>query len=148
MKTKLIENGLYLMKDGCGWCRHGLVKIVQNNAGKQFAVDTYWNDWSSNGTYWPVEEVQDRLEFIINLDECHTTTRREWEQYADSDKTYIPAGGRSEKFLVRKSAKPVLTKQVEQLEGEIRSLRSTIEHSIHQIARKEQEISELSAVRP
>lgn len=141
---KIIENGLYELKDGHGWCRHGLVRIKRTETRGLIAVDTYWGDCGA-ADWYPVGEVERRLRFVIDLGRCRPSTRREWEQYEDADRAYIPVGGGSEKFLVAEDARPSPVRQAEQLRAEIAHLQSEIEWDRRELARKERELSQLPA---
>jgi hypothetical protein len=106
---------------GNGWCRHGLVMIYENGyGGSPIACDTYWGPHSPDGYRIDPAQIQKHLEFVIDTTECRNVERDDFEIYADADRAYIPIGGNSERCLVRKDAKPDLSRQREWLERKIR----------------------------
>lgn len=140
----IIENGLYELKDGHGWCRHGLVRTQHTETRGMIAVDTYWGDREA-ADWYPVSEVEHRLRFIIDLRRCRPSIRHEWEQYEDADRAYIPVGGGREQFLVAGDARPSPARQAAQLKAEIAHLQSEIEWDRRELARKERELAQLPA---
>ncbi len=146
--VKIIEHGLYRLKDGGGWCRHGLIRVIRREDAGLIAVDTYWHASYSVRDFYDPETIKDRLEFIIDLSKCRKTVEHEWTQFADKDRTYIPMGGGSAQWLVRKDAKPFPARQIEQLEFELERLRSKMETAKWDIERKENELAALREVKP
>lgn len=126
------EGELYELKDGHGWCRHGLVTIHAHPRHGLIAADTYWGGprfGAFEDNWHLVDHVRDRLTFLLDLNTARKSHKDECEVYADEDRAYIPIGGVSERFYVRKDARPNFVRQVERLERLIREERSKAESS-------------------
>lgn len=126
------EGELYDLKDGHGWCRHGLVKIHAHSRHGLIAADTYWGGprfGAFEDNWHLVDKVRDRLTFILDLNNARDSHKDEWEVYADEDRAYIPQGGNGARWYVRKDARPNYPRQVARLEGLIRQERSRAESS-------------------
>ena len=144
----LIEHGLYRYPEGAGWCRHGLVVVL--NVGTKdkpdlIAVDTYWGMSPNYGAlernFYQAEKVKDKLEFVIDIAACRDSNDHEFLQYDEADRAYIPAGGGSARWLVRKDARPSIDLQLKQLYSEVARAESAIESAIYEIKRKHEEIA-------
>lgn len=123
---------------GNGWCKHGIVRIVQNRDGVMIAHDTYWGDPSGNGYHRPAEDIRQHLTFMVDTLECRLGDRREFEVFADEDKAYLPIGGGGERYYIRNDAKPVLQREIELT----RRLLWEAECDERQALRRKQEYSE------
>lgn len=112
------EGELYELKDGHGWCRHGLV-IILRKGDKIYAVDTYWGGGFSDNmvrNWSEMHEVKGLLTFLLDLTAARDSHRDEWEIFADEDRAHIPQGGGRERFYVLKDARPNFVRQVARLE--------------------------------
>lgn len=115
---------------GNGWCKHGLVLIDD----KGDAVDTYWGAGQCENR-WKPEAIQEHLEFVININDCRTTNRDEWETFADVDRGWIPMGAYSERFYVRQCANPDPARLIDSLEYKLSIALSDAEHAIDKARR-------------
>lgn len=123
------EGELYDLKDGHGWCQHGLV-IILRKGDKLYAVDTYWGGGFSDDmvrNWHELAEVNGRLTFILDLTTARDSHEDEWEIFADEDRAKIPQGGGRARWYVRKDARPNYVRQVARLERLIREQRSKAE---------------------
>lgn len=125
------EGELYDLKDGHGWCRHGIVYIKNVGTPEKpdlIAIDTYWglapNYGALERNFYAVATIKDRLTFILDLITARDTHQEEWEVYADEDRANIPIGGGRARWFVRKDARPNYERRVARLEGLIRQERS------------------------
>lgn len=144
MSTRDFKVGnLYRNTDprGNGWCRHGLVKIVEGSTGRSWAVDTYWGEYGVDGYQRDPFEIQEHLTFLIDLNECRATWREIFEIYADADRAWIPVGGSGAQFFVHNSATPDLERHVEQLERKITECESTSKNALEAAHRYRKELA-------
>lgn len=144
----LIEHGLYRYREGAGWCRHGLVVIRNIGTTEKpdlVAVDTYWGYEPNHGAlernFYQAEKVKDKLEFIIDLSACRNSNEHEFQQYEEGDRAYIPMGGGSARWLVRRDAKPSIDLQLRQLNAEAEAEKRKIESAVWAIARAHEQIA-------
>ena len=144
----LIENGLYRYPDGAGWCRHGLVVVLNVGTADKpdlIAVNTYWGTAPNYGAlernFHSAEKIKGKLEFVIDLSACRDSNEHEWLQYDEKDRAYIPNGGGSARWLVRKDARPSIDLQLKQLYSEVARAKSQIESAICDIAGKHEQIA-------
>jgi len=126
------EGELYDLKDGEGWCRHGIVLIQRNGTLGLVAVDTYWGGGPNNGClernwYLIDDKLKERLTFILDLTTARESHHDEWEIFADEDRANIPMGGGRARWYVRKDARPSYARQVARLERRIQEERSKAE---------------------
>lgn len=118
------EGELYRLKDGDGWCRHGIVLIQRNGERGLVAVDTYWGGGPNNGAlernWYPIDDaLKARLTFMLDMTNARECYDDEYSVYADEDRAYIPIGGSKARWFVRKDAKPNYPRQVAQIEQKI-----------------------------
>lgn len=145
MKPEFKEGQLWRSNnpDHRGWCKHGLMKIINYN-GFLRAVDTYWGSYDDTARLHQPEVITANLEFVINVNECRKTHAAEFFRYAESDRAYIPIGGGSEQYLVRISATPdpILVKQ--QLVEKAERLREEIRWNTKELAETEEKLKSMS----
>ena len=144
------EGELYRLAGGDGWCRHGIVRIANIGTEEKpdlVAVDTYWgapNLGALGRNFYPITPAfKERMTFMLDLSMARKTYDDEYEVYADEDRAYIPMGGGSAQWWVRKDAKPSYPRQVERLERLIRNERAQAECSARAADRYEKELREL-----
>jgi hypothetical protein len=145
------EGELWSLRDGAGWCRHGLVTISRHGRYGLIAADTYWGGarfGAFEDNWHPVEQVRDRLTFILDLGAARASHEDEYEVYADEDRAYIPMGGSSARWYVRADARPDFARQVARLERLIREQRSQAESATRWAYGYEKQLEELMKTKP
>lgn len=140
------EGELWSLRDGAGWCRHGLVTISKHVHYGLIAADTYWGGpqfGAFKDNWYLVEKVRDRMAFILDLGASRKSHEDEYEVYADDDRAYIPMGGGSARYYVLKAARPDFVRQVARLERLIREERSKVESATRWAYGYEEQLKEL-----
>ena len=137
------ENELYELPGSYGWCRHGLV-VIQKYCERLIAVDTYWGRPETFGhTWYEIDEVRDKLKFILDLTTARKVYRDEWDVFADSDRAHIPVGSSSEQYYVRNGALPSPTKQIAKLEREISEVEASMTFAQNRLKEHRQALANL-----
>lgn len=132
---------------GSGWCKHGIVQIAEKRDGGLLAVDTYWGEYGCDGYQRIPSEIERYLTFVIDIADCRKSHRDEYEIYSDADRCYIPIGGGSEKFLIRKDAKPDLERHAEWLKRKIAELEADIHFAERRLGEFKTTLSSLGEAR-
>jgi hypothetical protein len=128
-KDEIINGGMYRLHSTPEhaldtWCKHNLlVARVYDDGGIGFK-DTYW--YSDPSTY-TFDDVCDRISFVFDMNHGKDVTKREWQEYDDKDKTWIPIGGISEQWIVDDRAEKSPEMITYALEIEIARLHEDIE---------------------
>ena len=141
------EGELWDLPGTHGWCRHGKV-VMQMDGDNLTGVDTYWGRRVDGLTkdWYTVEEMQAKgATFIIDLNTARKVFREEFETYDDADRAYIPIGGSSEKYYIRKGAQPSIQRLIEQTESELRTALYKIESGTRDANRLTKELDALRA---
>ncbi len=125
MEIKEYEVYEFIGDDIPKWCFHNILIVKRNPSGIICFEDTYW------GTkIFTIDDIQKkgwRLKKICDdIREMKKISKREFEFYRDEDKLYIPIGGGSEQFFVKKSAKKDPKKVKKILKYTIQSLQVKI----------------------
>lgn len=124
------------------WCRHNIVIAREQHDGTIMLVDTYWGSGRSEfGGVYTHADLEGKADFIGNLDEYRIAHDREFDQYSQEDRFYIPQGGGGEMRLVKKAATPSKDLVKQQLASEIDSLKHRIEWDKRTLAEKEAELA-------
>jgi hypothetical protein len=133
------------------WCHHGIA-IVHIEGGKTWALDTYWGPSPTDGSYVEMSELAP-ASIIGNT---HTFDKvpypHEYEDFADSDKYWVPMGGGSAYKRVRVGALPVpekvrerLVYAVEKAEYAVKSAGWNLERAQKELAALDEAIAKLEA---
>lgn len=122
------------------WCRHNIVIAREQKDGSVYLIDTYWG--SGDGSYRP-EDLEGKTEYIGNIHEYRDAYPREFEQFGEGERFFIPMGGGGERRLVKKSATPDKELIRRQLETEIEDLKKKNEWNERGIVEKTKELSAL-----
>lgn len=148
------EGELYRFNGGAGWCRHGLVYIVNVGRAEQsdlIGVDTYWglapNFGALERNFYGLASIKDKIEFVLDLKTAREVYEDEWEVYADEDRAWLPPGGGREHYFVRKAAQPVYARQVARYQRLIAEERSKAECALSTANRYAQQLQDLQAAR-
>lgn len=120
-----------------GWCSHGISRIATDSWGVLWAYDTYWGSFGPDRRRALVSESYGELRLILDLNAARRVDREVFERYRDEDRAYIPVGGGSEEFWVRKGVAPDSQRVIQQLKQQIDDLRSDIAHKRARLAEKE-----------
>lgn len=144
------ENALYKYKKGEGWCKHGIVYTVRDMKGNLWAIDTYDGIdvrrafYGDKTRYLINKDIDENdLEYIMDMEDVRIVTKREFEQYDEKDRFFIPMGTRHEKYIVNKNAKPNKDLQIAQLKHEIKSLEIEIRMKQTRLERKKELLIEM-----
>lgn len=121
-------------------CRHNLLIASKNSEGEFLFVDTYWSNRRGSGTY-SFKNIKDRIEFVFNMNHAQYVSKREWDEYDEIDKSYIPIGGREERWLVDDRAEKLIDRQILMLENDIMNLEHSIISRQNTLERKKKELS-------
>lgn len=147
------EDELYHAEGIAGWCRHGIV-VIHNIGTKEkpdlVAVDTYWGGGTPNfgaleRNFYPITEAfRQRLTFILDLGTARKAYEDEWEVFADEDRAFIPMGGSSAQYWLRKDARPSYPRQVARLERLIRQEDGRAESAARSAQRYREDLQKLT----
>ncbi|MGG1652243.1 hypothetical protein ABHN03_03845 [Paenibacillus sp. NRS-1775] len=123
---KIQENALYRHADGSSHCRHGIVYTVKDSRDQIWAIDTYWDNkfskgLTNDGYCYLAEEIADKLELVMFIDDVLEVSRDEFYLYNDKDVLYVPVGGWHERYLVNKNAKKNIEIVIEFIKAKIDS---------------------------
>jgi len=155
MKTKIeklteediIEGGLYRLLEETGkpletWCRHNLLKAVKTHEKGLRFVDTYWDGSIGTGIY-SFNDVASRLVYLFDLTYARNVSKREWMEYSEKDRTYIPIGGRQESWLIDRRAEKSKVCIISMLEDDIAHLESMIKINQRELSAKKKALDGL-----
>lgn len=120
-ENEIIEGGLYRLdikrKNYLEkWCKHDIVIATKSDGVWRF-IDTYWG--SGERTTYVFDQVKDILVFEIDLNHSKDVSSDEFDQYSDRDKSYIPIGGGSERYIIDARATKNVQNIIELLEYKI-----------------------------
>ncbi|WP_091017662.1 MULTISPECIES: hypothetical protein [Paenibacillus] len=118
------ERAIYRIDNSNAGCRHGIVHTVMSENGLMWAFDTYWSnsitkEFDNNEQWYLVNGIEDRMSFVMMVDDAKEVTREEFYLYDDTDKLHIPRGYRGEKYLVNRNAKKSVDLVVESIRSKM-----------------------------
>lgn len=119
------------------WCRHNLLIASKDILGEFLFTDTYWN----GGRIYHFETIKNRIEFVFNMNHAQYVSKREWDENDEIDKSYIPIGGREERWLVDDRAEKSINRQILMLENDVMNLEHSIISRQNTLERKKKELS-------
>lgn len=135
----VIENGLYELQGGYGWCKHGLIKVIRGSDGELYGYDTYWTSPYDNKAYL-IRDVLDRLTFKLDLNNAKEVDEDEFYLYDEKDRCYIPVGGWRERYLVRANAEKRIDYIVYNLKTKIKECEYYIQYNQNKLERYKEEL--------
>ena len=122
------------------WCKHNLLIARIYDDGNIRFKDTYW---MSGEWVYVFEDMCDRMSFVFDMNHAKEVTKREWQEYDDRDKTWIPIGGISEQWIVDDRAEKSKHMIISTLEHEIDKLVSDIQMAQHNLGFKKELLKKL-----
>lgn len=127
-ESEIIENGIYQLqplsdKPNDNWCKHNIL-IAHKKDNDWIFKDTYW---TSEPTKYKFEDIKDRIKFAFDLNHSKEVHEKEFNQYNEKDKFWIPIGGNSEKHLIDTRATKSKNNIIELLEYAIEDKKRDIE---------------------
>ena len=127
------------------WNKHGILVAHRKRDGKWRFNDTYWRQFLPDGEYGWYEEddVKEKITYFGNVKRIKEVSEHEAEHYEPKDILFIPIGGRSDGYYVRKSAKKNKHYMIRQLIGEIKGLKGDIDRNIRKIVDKEKALDKI-----
>jgi hypothetical protein len=131
------EKAIYRINNSNSGCKHGIVHTVMSGNGIMWAFDTYWNnsitkEFDNNEQWYLVNGIEDRMSFVMMVDDALEVTKEEFCLYDDTNKLHIPRGYRGEKYLVNRNAK----KSVDLVAESIRSKMISNDNMIKDLKRE------------
>ena len=127
-ESEIIENGIYRLqplsnKPNDNWCKHNIL-IAHKKDNEWTFADTYW---TSEPTKYKFEDIKDRIKFEHDLTYLVEVHEKEFNQYDEKDRFWIPIGGDSEKHLIDSRATKSKTNIIKLLEYAIEDKQRDIE---------------------
>jgi hypothetical protein len=127
-------------------CKHGILVAHYKKNRKWRFNDTYWGKFNPDGEYgWYDEnEIKNKIIYFGNTKQLKEINEYESYHYEDKDVLFIPIGGGSESWYVKKSAKKNIQYIRNQLLKEIEGLKNEINWNIRKIVEKEIKLETLT----
>lgn len=126
------------------WCRDNYFIVSVPYGDSPRFIDTYWSGGCETRA-WIYEDLAKlgELEFLFNLTSVTEIRKYAWEDYADSDKFYIPVhAGYRTRYFIKKDAKKswevrILNaeKKIEEKRSELKSAIWSLENAIRDLGR-------------
>jgi hypothetical protein len=138
---------LYRYPEGRGWCRHGLLLVEESRDGRLVLRDTYWSGHSMDDTLWKPEQLEGRIEFVLDLSNARKTNRHEFDRFREEDRAYIPMGGHREECWVRKDAEPDPALVEDQIRCEVETAKSALRSAQFGVELAEKRLAEFLKAR-
>ena len=129
-ESEIIENGLYRLRPKDNeelrtWCRHNLL-IAHKENNEFIFTDTYWGN-GSESTNYKFNDIKNQIEFVFDLNHSLEVHEKEYYQYDEKDRFFIPMGAHSKEHLVDSRSKKSKTNIIELLEYTIEDKKRDIE---------------------
>jgi len=143
-EKEIIENGVYRLepfstKPNYNWCKHNILIARKDDHDWRF-YDTYWADGHTN---YPFDEVKDRITFLFDLKGSKEVKSKEYDQYEEEDKFFIPDGGHDKSYLIKAGAEKSRAIIINLFESKIENIKSEIESLQRNLEWKKETLEEI-----